>query len=53
MRALELLMCKYRIKHCLSRAAIDIFKTSEETVNVNETNPMPVEKTETAKNTEK
>ena len=32
---------------------IDNVNTTEETVNVNETNPVPVEKTESAENTEK
>ena len=34
-------------------AAIGIGNTTEETVNVNETNPVPVEETEPAENTEK
>ena len=33
--------------------AIDIGNTTEETVNVNDTNPVPVEETEPVKNTEK
>ena len=33
--------------------AIDIGNTTEETVNINETNPVPVEETEPAENTEK
>ena len=33
--------------------AIDIGNTTEETVNVNQTNPMPVEETEHVENTEK
>ena len=33
-------------------ADIDIGNTIEETVNVNETNPVPVEETELAENTE-
>jgi hypothetical protein len=36
----------------MARAAIDIGNTTEETVNVNETNPVPVEETEPAENTE-
>ena len=36
-----------------ARTAIDIGNTTEETVNVNETNPVPVEETEPAENTEK
>ena len=35
-----------------ARAAIDIGNTTKETVNVNETNPVPVEETEPAENTE-
>ena len=35
------------------RAATEIGNTTEETVNVNETNPVPVEETEPAENTEK
>ena len=35
------------------RAAIDIGNTAEETVNVSETNPVPMEETEPAENTEK
>jgi hypothetical protein len=35
-----------------ARAAIDIGNTTKETVNVNETNPVPVEETESAENTE-
>ena len=37
----------------MARAAIDISNTTEEAVNVNEINPMPVEETEPAKSTEK
>ena len=33
-----------------ARTAINIGNTTEETVNVNETNPVPVEETETAEN---
>ena len=36
-----------------ARTAIDIGNTTEETINVNETNPVPVEETEHAENTEK
>ena len=36
-----------------ARSAIDIGNTTEETVNVNETNAVPVEETEPAENTEK
>ena len=36
-----------------ARTAMDIGKTTEETVNVNETNPLPVEETEPAENAEK
>ena len=36
-----------------ARTAIDIGNTTEETVNVNETNPVPTEETEPAENTEK
>ena len=35
-----------------ARTAIDIGNTTEETVNVHETNPVPVEETEPAKNTD-
>ena len=35
------------------RAAIDIGNTTKETVNVNDTNPVPVKETEPAENTEK
>ena len=36
-----------------ARVSIDISNTTEETVNVNETNHVPVEETEPAENTEK
>ena len=36
-----------------AKTAIDFGNTTEETVNVNETNPVPVEETEPAENTEK
>ena len=35
-----------------ARATIDIGNTTEETVNVNENNPVPVEETEPNENTE-
>ena len=41
-----------RERNVTARAAIDIGNTTEETVNVKETNPMPVEENEPAKNTE-
>ena len=37
----------------MARSAIDIGNTTEETVNVNETNAVPVEESELAENTEK
>ena len=37
----------------MARAAIDVGNTTEETVNVNENNPLSVEETEPAENTEK
>ena len=37
----------------MARAAINIGNTTEETVKVYEINPVPVEETETAENTEK
>ena len=37
----------------MARAAINIGNTTEETVNVDEINPVPVEETEPAENTEK
>ena len=42
-----------RERNVTARAAIDIGNTTEETVNVNETNPVPVKETEPAENTEK
>ena len=39
-------------RNVTARAAIDIGSTTEETVNVKENNPMPVEENELAKNTE-
>ena len=42
-----------RERNVTAIAAIDIGYTTKETVNVNETNPVPVEETEAAKNTEK
>ena len=44
---------KRREKKVTARAAIAIGETTEETLNVNDTNPVPVEETEPAKNTEK
>ena len=37
----------------MARAAINIGNTTEETVKVNEINPVPVKETEPAENTEK
>jgi hypothetical protein len=37
----------------MARSAIDIGNTTEETVNVNETSPVPVAETEPSVNTEK
>ncbi len=37
----------------MARSAFDIGNTTEETINVNETNAVPVEETEPAENTEK
>ena len=42
-----------RERNVTARAVIDIGNTTEETVNVNEINPVPVEETEPAKITEK
>ena len=42
-----------REKNVMARAVFDISNTTEETVNVNETNPVSVEENETAENTEK
>ena len=42
-----------REKNVTTRAAIDIANKTEETVNVNETNPVSVEESEPAENTEK
>ena len=39
-------------RNVTARAAIDIRNITEETVNVNETNPVLVEETEPAENTE-
>jgi hypothetical protein len=39
-----------RERNVMARAAIDIGNTTEETVNVNETNPVPVEEIEPAEN---
>ena len=41
-----------RERNVPARADIDIGNITEETVNVNETNPVPVEETEPAENTE-
>ena len=40
-------------RNIMARAAINNGNTTEETVNVNEINPVPVEETEPAENTEK
>ena len=42
-----------RERRTVARVAIEIGDTTEETVNVNETTPEPVEETENAENTEK
>ena len=42
-----------RERNATARAAIDIGKTTDDKVNVNETNPVPVEENEPAENTEK
>ena len=42
-----------RGKNVMARGAIDIGNTTEETVNVNEIDPVPVEETEPVENTEK
>ena len=42
-----------RERNVTARAVIDIGNTTEETVNVNETNPVPVEETEPVENREK
>ena len=42
-----------RKRNVTARAAIDKGNTTEEPVNVNETNPVLVEETETAENTDK
>ena len=42
-----------RKRNVTARAAIDVGNTTEETVNVNENNPVLVEETEPAENTEK
>ena len=42
-----------RERNVTARAAIDIGNTTEETVNVNETNPVPVAETEPSVNAEK
>ena len=40
-------------RNVTARAAIDIGNITVQTVNVNETNPVPVEETEPVENTEK
>ena len=42
-----------RERNVTARVAIDICNTTKETVNVNETNPVPMDETEPAENTEK
>ena len=42
-----------RERNVTARASIGIGNTTEEKVNVHETNPVPVEETEPAENTEK
>ena len=42
-----------RERNVTARAAIDVGNTTEETVNANKTNPVPLEETEPAENTEK
>ena len=42
-----------RGRNVMARAVINIGKTTEETVNVNETNHVPLEETKPAENTEK
>ena len=42
-----------RERNVTARAAFDIGNTTEETVNVNETYPVPVKETELTENTEK
>ena len=42
-----------REKNVMARVAINIGNTTKETVDVNEINPVPVEETEPAGNTEK
>ena len=42
-----------RQRNITGRAAIDIVNKTEETVNVNETNPVPVEESDPAENKEK
>ena len=46
-------MLRRRERNFTARAAIDISNTTEETVNVNETNYVPVKETEYAENAEK
>ena len=42
-----------RGRNVMAKAAINIGNTTEETVNGDETNPVPVEETEPAENTKK
>ena len=42
-----------RERNVMARVAINIGNTTKETVDVNEINPVPVEETEPAENTEK
>ena len=42
-----------RGRNVMAKAAINISNTTEETVNVDEIHPVPVEETEPAENTEK
>ena len=42
-----------RERNVTARTAIDIGNTTEETVNVNETNPVPMTETKPAENTKK
>ena len=42
-----------RERNVTAIAAIDVGNTTKETVNVNDNNPVPIEKTEPAENAEK
>ena len=42
-----------RERNVMARAVIDMGDTTKETLNANETNPVPVEETEPAENREK